>query len=499
MRSSLLESIAHGSWESVSNVTFGFVGGCGPDNGKGKISLGFDDGGGAITHTIGYAGANASTLITMGVNYYQFYGSMFPHELGHALGFDEEMKHPGFPSSSGCDWNDNPSGNDLGTPPDPSSIMASTGYCQNLKTLSYWDRVGAKALYGARTRNRREGSTNGDLMADLLFAQSGTVKVTIAKNRDPLQTPQFAGFDGDNSGTWVPSMAFGTDSTKYLVGDFNGDRLMDLGYLEFGDNSVHVNISTGAGYWGPNSGRWIAPGQLGNANGRYLVGDFNGDGLDDLGFFDLTYNTFTVSISTGISFSGSGSGMWIGPNNWGHANGVHLIGDYNGDGISDLGFFENGNNTFNVNISTGSSFGGAGTGTWASGFGHSGGKFYAAQFDGSGGDDLSFFEPGDNSFHVALQNLGSAGFLPSRRWGSPNTFGGGHPDNYYPADYNGDGMADLGYFDPSDNTFRVGITHCSGPYCANWDFNGPGSGVWIQSNAFANSSGTLYATNPRRR
>jgi hypothetical protein len=63
------------------------------------------------------------------------------------------MRRPDFAddASGGCK-EINATGNTLGTDPDRSSIMASTGYCQNNTRLSAWDIVGVQRAYGAKPR-----------------------------------------------------------------------------------------------------------------------------------------------------------------------------------------------------------------------------------------------------------------------------------------------------------------------------------------------------------
>jgi len=65
------------------------------------------------------------------------------------------MQRPDFvDDSSGSCMESNISGGDnIGTPPDRNSIMASTSYCQNSPLLSNWDIVGVHNAYGMRADN----------------------------------------------------------------------------------------------------------------------------------------------------------------------------------------------------------------------------------------------------------------------------------------------------------------------------------------------------------
>src|SRR5205814_2254154 len=75
-------------------------------------------------------------------------GSRVPHEIGHGLGFMHEMQRADF--SGPCSDPAKVSVSTLDTAPDRDSIMASTGYCQDNPSLSIWDAVGVRKLYGTR-------------------------------------------------------------------------------------------------------------------------------------------------------------------------------------------------------------------------------------------------------------------------------------------------------------------------------------------------------------
>ena len=285
-------------------------------------------------------------------------------------------------------------------------------------------------------------------------------------------------FDAPGSGRWVASNFFGHSGGQYYVGDFDGDDKSDLGFFNPGNNSFHVSTSTGEAFGGYGSGQWIAPNQFGHSNGRFYVALFNGGRKADLGFFDAGNSSFHVSLSTGSAFGADHSGQWIAPGTFGHPGGQYHIGDYDKDGSQDLGYFEPSNNSFHISFSNGEGFGGPGSGQWiAPGtFGHSGGRFYVGDFDGDDKADLGFFNPGNNSFHVNLSTGGSFGSIGSGRWVDPNTFGhqGGE---YYVGNFDGDaeGKADLAFYEPSDNSFHVSLSTGLG-------FDASGSGKWASLN-----------------
>lgn len=192
-----------------------------------------------------------------------------------------------------------------------------------------------------------------------------------------------------NANIWSGSQAFSmaegwTDFNKYpkMVGDFNGDGMDDI--IGFGEDLTIVGLSTGTSFntstWTPSSA--FSYGVSGNIQSKYprMIGDFNGDGMDDI--ISFGHNTVVVGISTGSSFVFS---TWLTDHGFTNSSGWHLdareigvvsfddlgeyftntpniedhihfvrIGDANADGLDDIiGFGESG---LHISYSDGDSF-----------------------------------------------------------------------------------------------------------------------------------------------
>jgi hypothetical protein len=171
-----VRNVAQATWPQVANVEFTGWGAC-PSNTGGMLVINLNDDG-AGNANLGYGGSGFTHTMNLGVLRGDFFGSLIPHELGHALGFGHEMRRSDFlDDPTGSCSESNGTGDTLGTPADRQSIMASTGYCQQNPLLSRWDIAGARTAYGIRNDNVI--STGSELYARKLgtgdiYRQSGS-------------------------------------------------------------------------------------------------------------------------------------------------------------------------------------------------------------------------------------------------------------------------------------------------------------------------------------
>jgi hypothetical protein len=229
---------------------------------------------------------------------------------------------------------------------------------------------------------------------------------------------------GFGSGTiWNSAYGFndGWTNTTYprMLADVNGDGLPDV--VGFGASDVYVALNTGTSFgaalpwlsgYGINAG-WIDN----NTTPRMLI-DVNGDGLPDIVGFGGA--GAYVSLNTGTSFAAPQlwtsvfgvAGGWSDNNTY-----PRMLVDVNGDGLPDVVGF--GASDVYVALNTGTSFGAALP--WLSGYGISTGwsdnatyPRILADVNGDGLADLVAFGPSD--VYVAL-NTGTS-FAGGQVWTS---------------------------------------------------------------------------------
>jgi hypothetical protein len=92
------------------------------------------------------------------------------------------------------------------------------------------------------------------------------------------------------------------------IGDFNGDGKDDLIYHST-DNTFWVSITNASGTGFDSPQLWLQHGGQYQV-GQESIGDFNGDGKDDL-IYHSTDNSLWVSITNSSGNMFNGSAQWL--------------------------------------------------------------------------------------------------------------------------------------------------------------------------------------------
>ena len=132
-----------------------------------------------------------------------------------------------------------------------------------------------------------------------------------------------------------------------LAGDFDGDGKTDLALINLDGSSLTIEVahSTGDGHFTLGSPQTFGNETWGTFNP--VVGDFNGDGKADLAFTTVCEfvdgscsvgdnNSVYVATSTGTGTFNLGARQDLGPIGW--TDYYAFVGDFNGDGKTDLVF-----------------------------------------------------------------------------------------------------------------------------------------------------------------
>jgi RHS repeat-associated protein len=212
-------------------------------------------------------------------------------------------------------------------------------------------------LHAGSTARVLPADVDGNGRRDLVILRNdGTVWVlrgtgsSFALYRFTSRDP--AGFGGLEGSAGQPAPTFGSvldvnSNARVFVGDFNGDGSSDLLLVRPTSTTpsaaeLWIGISTGSRFeWSQWASAWgWGPIADAHSEARWFVGDFNGDGKTDVLFNwnDGSFWVGTAQGSTAMAFA-----RWTIVNGWGGVVGAHSparvhLGDFDGDGRIDYSF-----------------------------------------------------------------------------------------------------------------------------------------------------------------
>ncbi|MEW5745818.1 MAG: FG-GAP-like repeat-containing protein [Nitrospirota bacterium] len=326
-----------------------------------------------------------------------------------------------------------------------------------LPTLQFGWQAGRNswtAMSGIGNFGTNQSFTNDTTHPILAGDFNGDGRTDVGRVTATGITIYLADGNGGWSGTFILSY-FGagsySDGNKYpiVVGDFNGDGKADIGRVY--DNGISFYLSDGTGGWTPMSSIGdFGPGQgYSDANKHPIfTGDFNDDGKIDAG--RVYSDRVAVYLSTGTGWSGPYNLYDFGANSYPDGNYKYpmVIGDFNGDGKTDVGRVHSGGVAFYLSD---------GNGNWASinginsdfspGQGYSDANTYPlviGDFNGDGRTDVGRVHGSGVRVYLSSGSGGwtmindLADFSPAQGYGYNGVF------PIFAGDFNGDGRTDIG-------------------------------------------------------
>ena len=227
------------------------------------------------------------------------------------------------------------------------------------------------------------------------------------------------------------------------VGDFNGDRILDLVTSDPYNNNLSVLLGDGKGSFGTPAKFAVL-----NHPNSVAVGDFNADGISDLATTNYTLGKSNVSVLLGNGKGGFGTptSFDVGVHPDVDGNPILLtIGDFNGDGISDLATANYG--SIDVSVLLGNGKGSFGT---ATNFAVAGSptSLTVGDFNNDGISDLA---TANAAYTISvLQGDGKGSFATATNFSGYST-----PTSVTVGDFNGDGISDLAIADSNGNNVSI--------------------------------------------
>lgn len=317
------------------------------------------------------------------------------------------------------------------------------------------------------------GDFNGDGKADVIHVIENTdyVHVWLSQGNGKFDVKKFSPWPG------YPG------SAVLLTGDFDGDGKSDVLHAVVGADYAHVWSSNGDGTFAVRTfAPW--PGYP-MTTGRMMIGDFNGDKRSDV-FHAAGADYAYIWMGGPGSFEVKAFRPWEG---YDMSTGAMLLGDFDGDGKSDVFHAKADSDSANIWYSTGDgTFDVRSFSPWP-GYVMDTGSWLVGDFNGDGRSDLMHVLPGTNGVDVWLSNgrgtFKVTPFLPRPSYLIPN-------GPWFVGDFNDDGHDDVVHVVESEGRVGIWLSNRDGTFrvetFAPWpnypirkgllltgDFNGDGS------------------------
>ena len=188
--------------------------------------------------------------------------------------------------------------------------------------------------------------------------------------------------DVDGSESWNAGgdevFSFGIAGDEPVVGDWNGDGRDEVGVYRSSTGTWYLDAD-GSGSWNVAGDTYFG---FGIAGDEPVVGDWDGDGVDDIGVY---------RPSTGMWYlDADGSGAWNAAGDayfsFGIANDAPVVGDWDGDGVDDVGVHRSSTGMWYLDADGSRAWNAAGDAYFA--FGLSGDEPVVGDWNGDGTDEV---------------------------------------------------------------------------------------------------------------
>ncbi|MFY0566796.1 FG-GAP-like repeat-containing protein [Archangium lansingense] len=348
----------------------------------------------------------------------------------------------------------------------------------------YLDPIGAASLNGTDAHTMHVGDYNSDGKSDVYvyWPTAGTNRLFVSNGNGTFT--QYS----DPIGAAALN---GTDAHTMHVGDYNGDGRSDVYVYWPTAGTNRLFLSNGNGTFAQYSDPIGAAALNGTDAHTMYVGDYNGDGRSDVYVYWPTAGTNRLFVSNGNgTFTQYSDPIGAAALNGTDAHAMH-VGDYNGDGKSDVYvywptagtnrlFVSNGNGTFTQYSDP---IGAAALN------GNDAHAMHVGDYNGDGRSDVYVYWPTAGTNRLFLSN-GNGTFTQYSDPIGAAALNGNDAHAMHVGDYNGDGKSDVYVYWPTAGTNRLFLGAGATPDLLSSVSNGLGGTTAVSyapSSAWANT------------
>ena len=217
--------------------------------------------------------------------------------------------------------------------------------------------------------------------------------------------------DSNGNGVWNgaavdTTYVMGISGDQPIIGDWNGDGIDEIGVYRPGSSRFYLDIN-GNGKW--DGASVDVTYVMGTSGDQPIIGDWNGDGIDEIGVYRPSSSRFYLDSN--------GNGVWNGAAiDTTYVMGVSgdqpIIGDWNGDGIDEIGVYRPASRRFYLDAN--------GNGVWNGSaidvtyvMGLVGDQPIIGDWNDDGIDEIGVFRPGSRRFYLDMNGNGVWDGLPA--------------------------------------------------------------------------------------
>jgi Flp pilus assembly secretin CpaC len=290
----------------------------------------------------------------------------------------------------------------------------------------------------------------------------------------------------------------GNAPVALATADFNGDGHQDLVVANNKDSTISVLLGVGDGTFGTQTPITIPGGTLPSTPSAVAVGDFDGDKNLDIAVTDSSNNSVLILFGDGRGNFAAPTAATTYPT--GNNPVALLAADLNGDGILDLAVVNQADGT--VSILLGNPTGGK-TNTFGAKTDYAVGAtptaIASADFNADGRPDLAVTDSADNKVSVLLQNNDGTSATRGTFATKVDYNTGSGPAGIAVADFNSDGRPDLAVTNQTETTNTVSILlgNSDGTFGTHTDFPAGSGPVGIVAADFTGDANPDLAVTDR--